>query len=43
MVAALKKAGVKHKFVHYKDRGHMRLTDEVVKEMLDFIADVEKR
>ena len=43
MVAALKKAGVKHKFVHYKDRGHMRLTDEVVKEMLDFIADIEKR
>jgi dipeptidyl aminopeptidase/acylaminoacyl peptidase len=43
MVAALRKAGVKHKFVHYKDRGHMRLTDEVVKEMLDFIADIEKR
>jgi len=43
MVAALKKAGVKHKVVHYKDRGHMRLTDEVVKEMLDFIADIEKR
>jgi len=41
MVAALKKAGVKHKFVHYKDQGHMRLTDQVVKEMLDFIADVE--
>ena len=43
MVAALKKAGVKHKFVHYKDRGHMRLTDEVVKGMLDFIADIETR
>lgn len=43
MVSALKKAGVTHKFVHYKDRGHMRLTDEVVKEMLDFIADVEKQ
>jgi alpha-L-fucosidase 2 len=42
MVAALTKAGVKHKFVHYKDRGHMRLTDEVVKEMLDFIADLEQ-
>jgi len=41
MVAALKKAGVKHKFVHYKDQGHMRLTDQVVKEMLDFIADIE--
>jgi acetyl esterase/lipase len=43
MVAALKKAGIKHKLVHYKDRGHMRLTDEVVKEMLDFIADVERQ
>jgi acetyl esterase/lipase len=41
MVAALKKAGVRHRFVHYKDQGHMRLTDLVVKEMLDFIADVE--
>jgi acetyl esterase/lipase len=42
MVAALKKAGTKHTFVHYKDQGHMRLTDLVVKEMLDFIADVER-
>ena len=35
MVAELEEAGVKHKFVHYKDRGHMRLTDEVVKEILE--------
>jgi acetyl esterase/lipase len=42
MVAALERAGVKHRFVHYKDQGHMRLTDQVVKEMLDFIADIEK-
>jgi len=41
ILEAEKKAGVKHKFVHYKDQGHMRLTDQVVKEMLDFIADVE--
>ena len=41
MVAALATAGVTHKFVRYKDRGHMRLTDEVLKEMLTFIADVE--
>jgi hypothetical protein len=43
MVAALTTAGIKHKFVHYKDRGHMRLTDEVVNEMLAFTADVEGR
>jgi dipeptidyl aminopeptidase/acylaminoacyl peptidase len=43
MAAALQKAGITHKFVRYKDRGHMRLTDEVVNEMLAFIADVERR
>jgi dipeptidyl aminopeptidase/acylaminoacyl peptidase len=43
MVAALAKAGIRHKFVRYKDRGHMRLTDEVVNEMLAFIGDVEGR
>jgi dipeptidyl aminopeptidase/acylaminoacyl peptidase len=41
MAAALAKAGIKRKFVRYKDRGHMRLTGEVVSEMLAFIADVE--
>jgi dipeptidyl aminopeptidase/acylaminoacyl peptidase len=41
MAAALARAGIAHKFVRYKDRGHMRLTDEVVNEMLAFIADVE--
>ena len=41
MAAALAKSGVRHKFVRYKDRGHMRLTDEVLKEMLAFIAEVE--
>jgi acetyl esterase/lipase len=43
MVAALKQAGVRHRFVRYKDRGHMRLTDEVVNEMLTFVGDVEGR
>jgi hypothetical protein len=42
MAAALSKRGVPHKFVRYKDRGHMRLTDEVVNEMLAFIAEVER-
>jgi acetyl esterase/lipase len=41
MAAALAKAGVKHKFVHYKDRGHMRMTDEVITEALAFINDLE--
>lgn len=41
MVAALAKAGIKHTFVRYKDRGHMRLTDEVVNEMLAFIGNIE--
>jgi len=43
MAAALAKAGITHKFVRYKDRGHMRLIDDVVREMLAFIADVEGR
>ncbi len=42
MVAALRRAGIRHKFVHYEDRGHMRLTDEVIREMLTFIADLDK-
>jgi acetyl esterase/lipase len=42
-VAALAAAGVRHHFVHYTDRGHMRITDEVVAETLDFIADLEGR
>ena len=41
MDAALTKAGIKHKFVRYKDRGHMRLTEDVINEMLSFIDDVE--
>lgn len=43
MVKALEAAGVKHRFVHYKDRGHMGLTDEVLQEARAFIAEVEKR
>ena len=43
MVKALEDAKVRHRFVHYKDRGHMGLTDEVLKEALAFIQDVEKR
>lgn len=37
MVAALEKAKVPNRFVHYKDRGHMGITPEVTKETLSFI------
>jgi acetyl esterase/lipase len=43
MSQALEKAGVKTRFVHYKDRGHMGVTDEVIKEARAFIAEVESR
>jgi acetyl esterase/lipase len=43
MVKALQSAGVKHRFVHYTDRGHMGLTDEVLQEARAFIAEVEKQ
>jgi acetyl esterase/lipase len=43
MVAKLKAAGVRHHFVHYADRGHMGITEEVVKEARAFIADLEPK
>jgi len=42
-VEKLKAAGVTHHFVHYTDRGHMGITDEVVKEARAFIATVEPK
>ncbi len=43
MVAGLRSAGIPHRFVHYEDHGNMRLTDDVTREMLTFIAeDLEK-
>jgi len=42
MVAALDAAGIQHRFVHYSDAGHMRITDDVIKETLAFIAEVEE-
>jgi acetyl esterase/lipase len=41
MAAALDAAGVYHRFVHYEDRGHMSVTDEVTEHTLAFIAEVE--
>ena len=43
MVRALDDPGVHHRFVHYTDRGHIAITDEVIQETLDFIAEVENR
>ena len=43
MAAALDAAGVHHRFVHYQDRGHMSVTDEVMEHTLAFIAEVEGR
>jgi len=42
MAEKLKTHGVYHRFVHYPDRGHMGITDEVIKEARAFIAEVEK-
>jgi acetyl esterase/lipase len=41
MVKALAAAKVPHRFLHYKDRGHMGATEEVLTEVRAFIAQVE--
>ena len=41
MVKALQAAKVAHRFLHYKDRGHMGATEEVLEEVRAFIAEVE--
>ena len=43
MAEKLKTHGVQHRFVHYTDRGHMGITDEVIKEARAFIAEVEQK
>lgn len=42
-VGKLQGAGVTHRFVHYADRGHMGITDEVIKETRAFIAEQEPK
>jgi acetyl esterase len=42
-VDALAAAGIQHRFVHYTDRGHMRITEQVIEETLAFIAELEGR
>ena len=43
MTEQLKAAGVQHRFVHFTDRGHMGITDEVIKEARAFIAEVDPK
>ena len=43
MAAKLKATGVRHRFVHYTDRGHMGITDEVIAEARAFIAELEPK
>ncbi|MGE0362921.1 MAG: alpha/beta hydrolase fold domain-containing protein [Vicinamibacterales bacterium] len=43
MAAKLQAAGVTTGFVHYADRGHMGITDEVVAEARKFIAGLEAK
>jgi len=40
MVQALEKAKVRHRFVHYKDKGHISITDDVIRETRAFIDEV---
>jgi acetyl esterase/lipase len=42
-VGRLKAASVPHRFVHYTDRGHMGITDEVIREARAFIAEMEPK
>jgi len=37
MAEALQKAGARHKFLHYTDKGHMQIVDYVVRESVAFI------
>ena len=43
MVEKLKAAGVQHRYVHYADKGHMGITDDVIREARAFIAEVEQK
>jgi dipeptidyl aminopeptidase/acylaminoacyl peptidase len=40
---ALKKAGVQTRFTHSTDKGHMGITDDVIRDARAFIAEVEKK
>lgn len=40
MAEALQKAGARHKFLHYTDKGHMQIVDYVIRESIAFIKEV---
>lgn len=42
-VGKLKAANVVHRFVHYTDKGHMGITDDVIREARAFIAEQEPK
>lgn len=42
-VGRLTQAGVAHRFVHYTDKGHMGITDDVIREARAFIAEQEPK
>jgi acetyl esterase/lipase len=42
-VEKLKAAGVQHRYVHYTDKGHMGITEDVIREARAFIAEVEQK
>lgn len=42
-VGKLAQAGVTHRFVHYTDKGHMGITDDVIREARAFIAEQEPK
>jgi len=43
MAQALEKARARYRFVHYKDKGHMGITPDVIKESLAFIEECSTR
>jgi acetyl esterase/lipase len=43
MVEKLKAAGVPHRYVHYTDKGHMGITEDVIREARAFIAEIEQK
>jgi len=40
MVGVLEKARVRHRFVHYKDKGHISITEDVIREARAFVEEM---
>ena len=43
MAAKLKASGIHTRYVHYTDKGHMGITEDVIKEARAFIAEIEQK